>query len=234
MEIIPVIDLLQGQVVRAERGERSRYRPIVSRLCDSCEPLAITRALLELYPFATLYIADLDAIQGRGDNAKIVEQLRRAFPQLTVWLDAGIRTPEDWPFPHDAGIRCVIGSESLLEATEYTHLAEQLAANAPLLSLDFNANGLIGPPALIQRPGLWPNDLICMTLVKVGSYAGPDMDRLSALRTTSPHTRVYAAGGIRNMTDLEHLRNAGISGALVASALHDGRISKTDLTRLKA
>ena len=234
MEIIPVIDLLQGQVVRAERGERSRYRPIVSRLCDSCEPLAITRALLGLYPFATLYIADLDAIQGRGDHADIVEQLRRTFPQLTVWLDAGIRTPEAWPFPHDPNIRCVIGSENLLDAAEYTQLAEQLAVNTPLLSLDFNADGLIGPPALLQRPGLWPNDLICMTLAKVGSYDGPDMDRLSAFRTASPHTRLYAAGGIRSETDLEHLRNAGISGALVASALHDGRISKTDLTRLKA
>ena len=234
MEIIPVIDLLQGQVVRAERGERSRYRPIVSRLCDSCEPLAIARALLELYPFATLYIADLDAIQGLGNHEKIIEQLRREFPQLTVWLDTGIRTPEAWAFPHDAGIRCVIGSENLRDATEYKHLMEQLAANAPLLSLDFNAYGLIGPPALVQQPELWPNDLICMTLTKVGSYEGPDLNQLSTFRAASPQTFIHAAGGIRDVLDLEELRNAGISGALVASALHDGRISKADLAGFKA
>lgn len=234
MEIIPVIDLLQGQVVRAERGERSRYRPIFSRLCDSCEPLAIARALSELYPFATLYIADLDAIQDLGNNEKIIDQLRREFPQLTIWLDAGIRTPEAWPFPHDAGIRCVIGSENLRDTAEYTHLAEQLAGNAPLLSLDFNAHGLIGPPALLQHPGLWPNDLICMTLTKVGSYDGPDVDKLSAFRAANPHTQIYAAGGIRDITDLVCLRDTGIAGALVASALHDGRIGKAGLARFKA
>ena len=45
MLLIPVIDLLDGQVVRGVRGERARYRPIESALCRGSEPLAVSRAL---------------------------------------------------------------------------------------------------------------------------------------------------------------------------------------------
>jgi len=46
MQVIPVLDLLDGHVVRAVRGERAAYLPIRSSLAAGSEPLAIARALL--------------------------------------------------------------------------------------------------------------------------------------------------------------------------------------------
>ena len=44
MILIPVIDLMHGQVVRAVRGDRHAYRPIVSALCDGSDPVTVARA----------------------------------------------------------------------------------------------------------------------------------------------------------------------------------------------
>ncbi|MEW8382346.1 MAG: nickel transporter, partial [Candidatus Thiodiazotropha taylori] len=64
MKLIPVIDLMNGIVVRAIRGQRQSYLPSSTPLCQSSQPEAVISALLSLYPFDTLYIADLDAITG--------------------------------------------------------------------------------------------------------------------------------------------------------------------------
>ena len=72
-----------------------------------------------------------------------------------------------------------------------------------------------------------------MTLARVGSGAGPDMGRLAALRRAAPDRRLYAAGGVRDLADVQALARADIAGALVASALHDERLTAGDIARLE-
>ena len=218
--------------MRAQRGERDRYLPILSQLCDSSEPLEITRALIELYPFKTLYIADLNAIQGMGNNAAVVMKLQHHFPHIDFWLDTGIVTASAWSYLDMATIRCIIGSEVLKNIAQYTHLISSLATARPILSLDFNRNGLLGPNALMQ-PEYWPQKLICMTLAKVGSYEGPDFEKIAGLATNSHHG-IYAAGGIRDIDDLNRLHTLGAAGALIASTLHDGKIDASMITEFMA
>jgi phosphoribosylformimino-5-aminoimidazole carboxamide ribotide isomerase len=233
VEIIPVIDLLHGKVVRAQRGERERYLPIRSQLCASCEPLEITRALTELYPFNILYIADLNAIQGMGDNVAEIMKLQQHFPHLDFWVDNGIVSANVWPYPSTSNIRCIIGSEVLNSIDQYTHLLSELATVQPILSLDFNRNGLLGPEALLQ-PEYWPQKLICMTLTRVGSYEGPDFEKIAELAATDSRREIYAAGGIRDIADLKRLRVLGAAGALIASTLHDGKLDASMLAELMA
>ncbi|MDE3176899.1 MAG: nickel transporter [Pseudomonadota bacterium] len=222
MQVIPVIDLMGRQVVRAKMGERAAYRPIETPLARTSDPVEVVAGLLRLAPFPTLYVADLDAIRGGGDNFAALARLRAAFPALQLWIDNGAA---------DAGavaaIRAygtpVLGSESqrdpaLVEATPDA-----------LLSLDFRGEALQGPGELLARPQLWPDRLIVMTLGRVGSGAGPDLDRLATIRALAGPRRLYAAGGVRDRADLAALERAGAAGVLVASALHDGRLTAADL-----
>ena len=75
-----------------------------------------------------------------------------------------------------------------------------------------------------------------MTLNKVGSLLGPDFSYLEKIlglaRKQSSDIHVYAAGGIRNMDDLLQLRDLGITGALVATALHNGSITAAEVAEL--
>ena len=61
MKIIPVIDILNGRVVHAIKGQRHNYQPLESVLFKSTEPLEVAKGFKAL-GFTELYVADLDAI----------------------------------------------------------------------------------------------------------------------------------------------------------------------------
>jgi len=228
MEVIPVIDLKGGVVVHARMGERAHYRPIETPLARSSDPVEVARGLLAVHPFATLYVADLDAITGSGDNRAALERLRQALPELTLWVDSGIadeRAATAW-LARDLG-HVVLGSETQRDSAVVHHFAAEPRA---VLSLDFRGDAFQGPPELLVDAQIWPRRVIVMTLHRVGSDAGPDLVRLSTIRPVA--REIYAAGGVRNADDLQALADAGIAGALVASSLHNGRLSGADLRRI--
>src|SRR5262249_9162262 len=79
----------------------------------------------------------------------------------------------------------------------------------------------------------WPARVIVMTLDRVGSQSGPDLERLRAVKAAAKDRAIYAAGGVRDGDDLQSLVNAGITGALVAAALHNGQITAADIHALQ-
>lgn len=233
LKIIPVVDLKDGLVVHAREGRRHEYRPVQSTLCTGAEPQAVFAGFLRLFPFSTVYVADLDAIEKRGNHAAVLGEIRSHFPELELWVDSGIAdlpALERWI---GSGLgRPVIGSESLADA-EFVLAARQYSP-APVLSLDFEGDKFRGPPALLADPGrYWPARVLAMNVRRVGSGAGPDLALISALgREKSARCEVYAAGGVRSAADLRQIAEAGATGALMATALHDGGINRTDVLEL--
>lgn len=230
MQIIPVIDLKGGQVVHARMGARDRYAPIRSSLCNGSDPLAVVAGLMAVYPFEQCYVADLDSIAGgRGHDGTLGDIVGR-FPSLRLWVDRGIATAEAGRAWLVQGVGdLVLGSESLADCRVLATLAAAEPARI-ILSLDFRGDHFQGPADLLERPALWPRRVIAMTLGRVGSGGGPDLARLEEiLRRCAPDRHVYAAGGVRNAEDLEKLSAMGVAGALVATALHDGRLGPRDI-----
>jgi phosphoribosylformimino-5-aminoimidazole carboxamide ribotide isomerase len=233
LELIPVIDILRGRAVRARRGERAAYPPLHSALCPSSDCFAAVEAFLAVHPFTTLYLADLDAIQKQGDNTALIEKLHLRYPQLALWVDAGIADLPTYSKWQASGIgHAVIGSETAPAPELVLRLCNESVTRFPVLSLDFREQRFVGSPQLLDTPQHWPRRVIAMTLGRVGSARGPDFTRLEALRRRAPHTQLHAAGGIRDAADLRRLRALGVSGALLASALHDRTISAADVRAL--
>lgn len=229
MEIIPVVDLKGGTVVHARMGRRELYRPIETPLAPTSDPVDVTRGFMSIYQFATLYVADLDAIAGTGDNRAALQRVRQAFPQLTLWVDSGIadeQTATSW-LRQNLG-HLVLGTETQTDAAIVRRLGDDPRV---VLSLDFRGTEFQGPPALLTEADCWPQRVIVMTLDRVGSLAGPDLGRLRAIKAAAQ--KAYAAGGVRGAADLRALAEAGIAGALVASSLHDGRLTAEDLRTLQ-
>jgi phosphoribosylformimino-5-aminoimidazole carboxamide ribotide isomerase len=73
-----------------------------------------------------------------------------------------------------------------------------------------------------------------MNLHRVGSDQGPDLNLVVNLARRVPGCKVYAAGGVRSVDDLQQVVKAGASGALLASALHDGRIGASHLAQFSS
>ncbi|MEN8802104.1 MAG: HisA/HisF-related TIM barrel protein [Thiogranum sp.] len=231
MILIPAIDLAQGRVVHARRGRRDDYQPVRSKLCRSCEPADVIAGLLRLHTFSTLYVADLDAIRGLDNQSSVLGELRDRFPDLDIWIDAGIDSRNSYRRWHQLALgSTVVGSETLSDSGL---LQNTMAADTDtVLSLDYNADRLLGPADLLERPEHWPTRVIVMCLDRVGSKAGPDTDRMQQLRRKFPDSDLFAAGGIRDLDDLLNLRQLGVAGALLASALHDGRIGAAQIASL--
>lgn len=227
MEIIPVLDLKGGVVVRARMGERHLYAPIVTPLAATSDPLDVARGLFAIHPFATLYVADLDAIEGRGDNGAALRAITRGCPGVSLWVDNGIADAAAAARWLEAGLGyLVLGSETQADASLVRELARD---DRVILSLDFRGDAFQGPPDILEEPSAWPARVIAMTLARVGSGAGPDVERLSQVQRLAPGRGIYAAGGVRDAADLAALANAGIAGALVATALHDGRLGRAEI-----
>ena len=234
--LIPVIDLKDGMVVHARGGRRAEYAPIQSNLCKGADPETIMAALLRLHSFRTFYFADLDAILRQGSNHEVLRKLRERFPAIELWADTGISDEAALAHWLDAGLgRPVIGSESLLDAGFVSVIRERYKEPAPVLSLDYQGEDFRGPPALLTHPErYWPQRVLAMNLHRVGSDKGPDLVLIVGLASRVPGCRVYAAGGVRSIEDLKKIVVTGAAGALLASALHDGRIGSADLVRFEA
>jgi HisA/HisF family protein len=232
MEIIPVIDVARGQAVRAVRGDRESYKPVVTPLAASSDPAAVAKGFSSLYPFRKIYVADLDGIEGRGRNVHLVPALSRAMPHAEIWIDAGTASRGAARALLAAPVTTlVVGSETL----ETVAVLKDIIAEAPrrtALSLDFRGEEFMGPTALLKDASLWPQHVIVMTLGRIGGSEGPDLERICDIAKRAGDRRVYAAGGIRDRADLDAVRAAGASGALIASALHDKKITAAHLRQL--
>jgi phosphoribosylformimino-5-aminoimidazole carboxamide ribotide isomerase len=224
-EVIPVIDLMGRLVVHARLGDRAHYQPIRSQLCASARIEDVVAGLLGLFAFRCLYIADLDALCGRGLQRSSIDAVRRLAPGLSLWIDAGIRDTRDLPAIAALGTP-VLASETLTAAG-----ADRLLAgpSSTVLSIDYRGEHFLGQPVLLERPQRWPAQVIAMNLARVGSRLGPDLSRIDTLRRLAPQCGLYSAGGVRDAQDLHRCRKTGAAGALVASALHEGRIGRADL-----
>ncbi|KQP51376.1 HisA/HisF-related TIM barrel protein [Methylobacterium sp. Leaf108] len=226
-EVIPVIDLRHGLVVRARAGMRDSYAPIVTPLAKGSAPADVARGLIGATGAATLYVADLDAIvEGASPDLASLRRIAAACPGVTLWVDAGFRDRDsaDAFLSEELG-RPVIGSESQTDAALVRALGDRA-----VFSLDTRGGQALGPACLHADAQAWPGEVIVMTLASIGTGAGPDMARLAGLAAAHPGRRFYAAGGVRGPEDLAALAAIGVAGALVASAIHDGRLGRGAVT----
>jgi len=223
MQIIPVLDLWQNQVVHARAGQRTEYKPIQSKLCDSSEAVEILKALAANYPISHCYIADLNALQQQTPQIEIINDLARHFPQLTFYVDSGLRTLADYEIWAAAyatqRIYPVLGSETLASFVDYQQIRAK--AENSILSLDFFQGQFLGDKALLENSESWTKTVILLNLHRVGTQNGVELAQLQQFQQRAPHCVWIAAGGVRELKDLYNLQQQGAAGVLCATALHD-------------
>jgi phosphoribosylformimino-5-aminoimidazole carboxamide ribotide isomerase len=230
MQIVPVLDLKGGIVVHARRGARDEYAPLRSPLVEGCEPVPVARALCAACRTRRLYVADLDALGGQPAGEATLTALGSV---AEIWVDAGATTPQRATVLARAGAaRNVVGTESLSGARTD---GSRLRPPPLVLSVDLRGGRLISPDRALH--GRDPSaaaalarafavtELLVIDLARVGSGSGPPLDAVGELAAALPGVAIYAGGGVRNDEDLRALETAGAAGALVATALHEGRIT---------
>ncbi|MFZ3148283.1 MAG: HisA/HisF-related TIM barrel protein [Methanothrix sp.] len=223
MRCIFVLDILNGAVVHAVRGERSRYEPIAgfSKIVSTSEPLGI---LQEIRP-REVYVADLNLLTGRGDNLAAIKNIS---DRTKAMADTGISRAGDLDrLP--ASVSPVLGTEtSSLQLIKEAAIERRIVVSIDMMKRKVLASDpeLAGqtPLQLLQKlNGLKLESVILLELDKVGTSAGLDKQFLEAAAEASKHPLILG-GGVEGEEDLKTLEEMGFSGALLATALHNGRI----------
>ncbi len=247
MRIVPVLDVMHGQVVRGVGGRRQEYRPIVSRLTSSSRALDVANALASHFGRRELYVADLDAIGGGEPSWSLYSALHEQGFRL--WVDAGIRRMAQAHRLADAGIDSILaGLETLSGPAELAKMAQafgerlvfslDLHQGKPLGELNPWRAGSVNAPVNAEDVAeeavrLGVRRLLVLDLARVGLDGGTGTRELCArLCARHPQLSVSAGGGVRHRGDIEELRNCGVQAVLVASALHDGRLTRADVEGL--
>ena len=233
MDIIPVIDYLQGNVVLAVAGQRDEYKAIEDGIfAQATLPCAID-TLIKMARFKRIYIADLDSIEHQQLDATLWSDLVKAYPQIEFWLDIGGKVTA-WPkFMHEnKNARPIVGSESFEDMDTLYKSLESLKPYRPLLSIDLLGTDNLGPSDLLTSSSYWPEDIICLQLQRVGTSAGPDLKWLSQHNELLGKFNVYLGGGTRGIQDIQALQEQSIKGVLIAKALHSQSITQEDLKHL--
>ena len=240
--MIPVLDILGGDVVHAVAGDRQHYKPIKSTLVDSCDPLQVARAFREKLARTFLYAADLDAIMGSGDNSRVLREIKQRF-NFRMMVDAGAATLDDTIKLVKQGFDYVVlGTETLRSLDALKSIMDSPIRERIIVSLDVKFQRTLS--RCVELSGLEPVEaanllyeysvkrLILLELERVGTLKGPNFKLLEKL-CRMPFYEVFAGGGVRDRDDLWALKKLNISGVLVASALHTGRLTLKDLIEVE-
>jgi len=224
-----VLDLFNGSAVHAVRGEREKYQPIAakSRVVGTSDPLSI----LEVLRPKEVYVADLDRITGSGENLDLICEIAG---RAETMADVGISSFGELDLLLHT-CKPVLGTE-----TGALSLIERASSKRGIaVSVD-----LFGGEVLARDPSLKipPLDLICelnpfpireiilLSLDRVGTSMGLDEVFLRKAADLSDHP-VLLGGGVKDESDLDRLEDLGLAGALVATAVHDGKISPDAVRR---
>jgi phosphoribosylformimino-5-aminoimidazole carboxamide ribotide isomerase len=241
MRVLPVMDLLGGQAVNAVGGNRREYQPMKSQLANSCHPLAVARALRNAARCSEIYLADLDAIAGADPKWQCFAELMA--DGFGLWVDAGIVRAARAKELAARGISSVVVG---LETAEGPHALKEMVealGDRLVFSLDlrdgqpmgnlsaWGADTALGIAQVALDQGV--RRLLVLDLRRVGLGSGVGTTPLLIqLRKAWPWVELSAGGGIGSAADLNRLQEAGVAYGLVASALHDGRLTHRDIEAL--
>jgi phosphoribosylformimino-5-aminoimidazole carboxamide ribotide isomerase len=241
VRVIGVVDLRGGRAVHARAGRRAKYEPVRRVAGCSLEPgdaIALARAYRDL-GVPEIYVADLDAIAGGAWHARILREI--VDLGLPVWLDAGCRSLEAGRRAINLGTaQLVVGLETLSSLGILTAISKHLGRDRVAFSLDLRRRQPVAmsgclpsgitPTGVAARAAEVVGAIIVLDLAQVGMKCGPDLDLITQTRTAAPAVTLLAGGGVRGLEDLRDLAAVGCEGALVATTIHEGRLSAADVS----
>jgi phosphoribosylformimino-5-aminoimidazole carboxamide ribotide isomerase len=235
MRIVGVIDLLGGRAVHARGGCRHGYRPVQMAagvsIDGNVEQLA--RLYVERLGVGELYVADLDAIAGGTEHDEAVRQVTAL--DAPIWLDAGVAGVAQAERARARGAaQIIVGLETLPSLSVLSAISRAVGRAHVTFSLDLRGGVPIAideslrhdTPATIAARAVDAGaaTVVVLDLERVGSSRGLDLELLRTVRAAIPGTPLLAGGGVRGAGDVQALTAAGCDGALVATALQDGRL----------
>ena len=236
MDIIPAIDLINGQCVRLSAGDFARQTTY------DTDPVAVAQRFADA-GLRRLHLVDLDGARaGKPVNLSVLEAIAR-HTSLDIDAGGGIQTDEALAQVLNAGAKhATAGSLAVREPATVQQWLAEYGADAIFLGADFKgAHILINAWAqqsdltlaafIEQYLAAGATTFICTDVSKDGLLQGPAQATYQHLIRQYPAAQFVASGGVTTIADLEALAEIGMHGAIIGKAIYEGTITLSNLTR---
>jgi phosphoribosylformimino-5-aminoimidazole carboxamide ribotide isomerase len=223
--IVPAVDVLDGKAVRLLRGDYDSVE------VDAGDPLALVRQAAATSP-PLVHVVALGAARDGGAPLKLAAAVVEAAAPVPVQLGGGVRSVEDAAALAGAGIaRVMIGTAAFgaiplrefVEAVELV-VAVDVAGGVVRTAGWRESAGLTTAEALERCADAGVRNVLCTAIDRDGTRSGPDLELLREVRDRFDG-HVLAAGGIRDSSDVDAVRQLGIDGVVVGRAWLDGTLA---------
>lgn len=235
--LLPAVDVASGQAVRLVQGKEGTETAYGS-------PIEAAHTWVN-QGAEWIHLVDLDAAFGRGSNAGLLaEVVREVHGRVHVELSGGIRDDESLAKALATGCDRVNLGTAALEDPEWTATVIKKHGERIAVGLDVRGTTLSARGWTQDGGDLWEtlgrlDEAGCARYVvtdvnKDGMLEGPNLELLRNVchQTDRP---VVASGGITELTDLEALMglvSEGVEGAIIGTALYEGRFALVDALSL--
>ena len=253
LPIVPVLDLMIGQIVLAEGGNRDQYLPVNSKLTRSSQPLDVAKAMFQQTGCDWICLADIDSFSGAAPAWHVYGQLLEAG--FGVWVDANWLKDDRFrqltdKMPVLDRLRVIVSSETMVDQTQFEVFGKLTAMGVrPMFSLDMKGSDVIGgsteiaqqdPLDLVARAeDAGVKDLIVLNLSLVGTMQqdivqtqAVTMELIQSVVEKFPEICVTSGGGVASAEDAQAWLDAGCDHVLAASAIHQCRITPFDVSEM--
>jgi phosphoribosylformimino-5-aminoimidazole carboxamide ribotide isomerase len=233
IELIPAIDIINGQCVRLTKGDYDQKTVYGSPLDMALE--------FERIGYRRLHVVDLDGAKSKHIvNSSVLSQISTET-NLTVDFGGGIKTDEDIEIAFNHGASMVtIGSIAVTEPERFMGWLEKYGAERIILGADVR-NGKISIngwkedstedllPFLKKYIDAGVNKVLCTEISKDGTLAGPAIDLYKQVMAAYPKLHLIASGGVSSIDDIKALDAAGIPAVVFGKAIYEGKINLQEL-----
>ena len=235
MQIIPAIDLKDGQCVRLRKGVMS------DSTVFSDDPVAVARQWVE-QGARRLHLVDLNgAFAGEPVNGEVVEAIAREWPRLPVQIGGGIRSLETIEHYLRAGVSYVIIGTRAIREPAFVREACKAFPGSVIVGLDAK-QGKVAVDGWAEVTELLATDLarqfesdgvsaiVYTDIDRDGMMQGVNVQATVAMAQASS-IPVIASGGITDMTDIKALKaeaHKGICGAITGRAIYEGTLNMAE------
>ena len=228
MIILPAIDIQNRQCVRLVKGDFGTAHTVAD------DPLE-TAAAFRRAGAEWIHMVDLDGARtGNRVNADIFFAVA-AQSGLKVELGGGIRDMETLEDYLSGGIsRCILGSAAL-KNPDFVRQAVSLYGDRIAVGIDA-VGGRVAAEGWLEvsqvsylelarrMEDIGVRTLIFTDISKDGTLSGPNLEQLEEL-DGAVSCSVIASGGIRELRDIERLRDRRLYGAICGKSLYEGTLS---------
>ena len=233
IELIPAIDIINGQCVRLTKGDYEQ-KTVYG------QPLDMAREF-ECIGFQRLHVVDLDGAKSKHIVNSAVLQNITTETALTVDFGGGIKTDEDIEAAFASGAAMVtVGSIAVTQPDRFIAWLDKYGADRMILGADVR-NGKISIngwkedseedllPFLRKYIDAGVRNVLCTEISKDGTLAGPAIDLYQRVMDTYPQLHLIASGGVSSINDIKALDAAGIPAVVFGKAIYEGKINLEEL-----